>query len=952
MQQVIAGTYEIVREIGAGGAGVVYLARHLRLNKDVVLKADRRTLSSRPETLRREVDALKNLSHTYIPQVYDFLVEDGVVYTVMDYIPGESLDKPLARGERFSQAQVIQWAFQLLEALCYLHSRAPHGILHGDIKPANIMLTPQNTICLIDFNIALALGEKGAVRVGFSRGYASPEHYGVDYAGTAATQGVGTSATTVVEETPETVLADSAWHGVSSGADGHKTILLDVRSDIYSLGATLYHLFTGVRPAQDAREVVPMSAKEFSPGVAAIIWKAMAPNPNDRFQSAAEMLQAFDSLYSEDSRTKRHRRRKLAAAGILTALFLAGGCSAFVGLRQMEQRQNAYALAEYSASALRAGDVEGAVAYALEALPAERTIWDAPYTAQAQKALTDALGVYDLSDGYHAMGTLRLPSEPLKLLLSPEGGRLASLYAYEVAVYDLETGRQLAVLEAEPSALSDVRFLDEDRLLYAGAGALRAYDLTAGQELWAGGPATSVVVSADGSRAAAVYRSEHQAVLYDTETGAVVQTVSFGDRSQHVAINDSFADPEDDLLALNRDGTKLAASFSDGTLAVYDLEDPSRDLELLDPHLYAQFDGGFSGAYFAFSAYGEGGSLFAVVDTAQLAQTGGFAGQSPFLVQADESGIAVALEDVLVLLDPVTGEQTEVAYTQGDPIRAFSRGEAYTMVATEGQACWFFRGAEAISHFSSQESCDFIGAAGDYAVVGSRNTPAVQLQRLESRQETQVLAYDAAYAHDEARVSADGSTVMLFRYDGFRLYHRDGRLLAEVALPDPEQVYDQQYRREAEASWLEVLYYDGTMRRYSAADGALLSEERLAPPDPSLYEEFYTDTLRITAPLHGTPVAYDRETGEEIAALEEDDYLTYVTQVGMWVMTEYITAQGERYGLLLNERCETLAYLPNLCDIVGDTLYFDYLGTLRTSRVYSLRELIALGESEIGGRVQ
>ena len=171
MAQIIAGTYEILEEIGAGGGGIVYRGRHLRLGKTVVLKADKRTLSARPEALRREVDALKNLSHTYIPQVYDFVEESGTVYTVMDYIEGESLDKLLGREERVPQAQLVRWARQLLEALCYLHSRPPHGILHSDIKPANIMLTPEGDIRLIDFNIALALGEEGAVRVGFSQGY-------------------------------------------------------------------------------------------------------------------------------------------------------------------------------------------------------------------------------------------------------------------------------------------------------------------------------------------------------------------------------------------------------------------------------------------------------------------------------------------------------------------------------------------------------------------------------------------------------------------------------------------------------------------------------------------------------------------------------------------------------------------------------------------------------------
>ena len=241
MSQIIASTYEIIKQIGSGGGGLVYLGRHLRLGKWVVLKADRRTISAKPETLRREVDALKNLSHTYIPQVYDFVVEGETVYTVMDYIEGESLDKPLRRGERFSQAQVIQWAIELLEALCYLPSRPPHGILHSDIKPSNIMRTPQNDICLIDFNIALALGEEGAVRVGFSRGYASPEHYGVDYSGVNVTQrGEDDVLTSLPTERPETVLPGASSQSGSTGS-GRRTVLLDVRSDIYSLGATLYH---------------------------------------------------------------------------------------------------------------------------------------------------------------------------------------------------------------------------------------------------------------------------------------------------------------------------------------------------------------------------------------------------------------------------------------------------------------------------------------------------------------------------------------------------------------------------------------------------------------------------------------------------------------------------------------------------------------------------------------
>ncbi len=162
--KIIGSTYEILEEIGSGGGGIVYLGNHIRLGKKVVLKADKRKITTHQELLKKEVNVLKELSNDYIPQVYDFFEEDGVVYTVIDYVPGESLDKPLKRGEKFSQAQIITWAKQVLNALVYLHDPSKHGdppkgYIHSDIKPANIMRRPDNSICLIDFNIALALGE-------------------------------------------------------------------------------------------------------------------------------------------------------------------------------------------------------------------------------------------------------------------------------------------------------------------------------------------------------------------------------------------------------------------------------------------------------------------------------------------------------------------------------------------------------------------------------------------------------------------------------------------------------------------------------------------------------------------------------------------------------------------------------------------------------------------------
>src|SRR5699024_7203312 len=137
--------------------------------------------------------------------------------------------------------------------------------------------------------------------------------------------------------------------------------------------------------------------------------------------------------------------------------------------------------------------------------------------------------------------------------------------------------------------------------------------------------------------------------------------------------------------------------------------------------------------------------------------------------------------------------------------------------------------------------------------------------------------YDPAFEHDEARVSADGQTVMLFSYKQFRICSPDGSILAEVQIPDAEDVYDQQYIREGDLSYFEVTYKSGRMLSYDAETGELISETVAEIPDMTLYEEFSIDNFRIEAPLHGVPQVYDSETGKKICQLDEDAYLIYIT---------------------------------------------------------------------------
>lgn len=958
MAQVIAGLYEIQNQIGAGGGGVVYLGRHVRLDKQVVLKADKRTLSVGTEKLRREVDMLKNLSQTYIPQVYDFVQEDGVVYTVMDFIDGESLDKLLGRQQIPTQPEVIKWSCQLLEALKYLHSQPPYGILHGDIKPANIMLRPGGDICLIDYNIALALGEDGAVKVGFSRGYASPEHYGADYVSSNRPAAVGPVSSvvvsqtvdddkTLVEEDPDKTLVENDANYHKNTDSAQRGIKLDVRSDIYSLGATLYHLISGRRPAQDALQVVPLGPDVCSPAVSAIIQKAMAPEPSKRYQSAEEMLAAFLRLHKNDKRVVRRKKRIIASTAVLTATFLAGGVCAFVGLKQLEQRQTALALAEYSANALAEGNVSSAIAQALQAMPTGESILEAPVTAQAQKALTDALGVYDLSDGFNALDVVELPSAPFDIAMSPQGTYAAAVYAYEVAVYDTATQQKLATLPTQDSALSDVIFTDETHIVYAGDRGVTAYDLGSQKVLWTGEVATTLAVSADSQVVAAVNRDEDRAVIYNVATGEKVAERSFDGLHMAVAVNDIFADPGSNLFALNGDGSMLAVSFHNGGLMIYDIAHPENDLIVYEESEYRQFSGGFCGDYLAFAAEKSGEALFGLADVAAGTYLGGAESQDAFLLQTDEQGIYLANGNLLVHMDPDTLEETEIAYTDNVTITNFSIGEEYVLVATDDNCFSFYdSGANLMSTESSNENCDFVSLAEGYAVVANRNEPAMRLMQLENHSDALLLSYDARYYHDEARISQDRKTAMFFSYQNFRICDMRGNILAEAELPDADYIYDQQFRKSEEGSWLEVIWYDGTRRCYSATDGSVISEEVGEAPSKDLYEEFFVDEYRIVSSLHSAPEVYRKDSDKLITTLEQDAYLTYVTQVGEYIITEYISTAGERYGILLDGEFEKLAYLPNLCDVMGETLVFDYQsGNLRQSRLYTLQELKTLGES-------
>ncbi len=272
--QIINGLYEVCEPIGEGGAGEVFRAWHIRLQKDVVIKRIKSHYVGRIEE-RREADILKNLKHRYLPQVYDYIQMDTEVYTVMDFIDGNTLMDYIKEGVRFDEPQMVKWTHELLEALDYLHAQKP-SIIHSDIKPANIMIDSEGTICLIDFNISFDENDMRKLS-GYSAGYASPEQL----------------------------------HKAQLFSTGGRylDVQIDARSDIFSLGASLYHSMTLKNPVKlmEAGEDLWKEPLPYSEQFINVIRKALKRNPDERYSSAALMLRDLDTMKLRDREYKKLR---------------------------------------------------------------------------------------------------------------------------------------------------------------------------------------------------------------------------------------------------------------------------------------------------------------------------------------------------------------------------------------------------------------------------------------------------------------------------------------------------------------------------------------------------------------------------------------------------------------------------------------------------------------------
>jgi len=278
LNDYLCRTFRIETELGSGGSGAVYKAWHTRLRKYVVLKITGKNPDVSDEILRNETEALKKIKNLHIPQVLDFISENNYCFTIMEYITGDSFDKLLKSNQKFSEDRIYKWYIQLASALDAIHK---HDIYHRDIKPANIVLTLNDDVCLIDFNSAYVNGNNTGT-ISRSMGYASPEQY--EYFKKCKKTKTGTNAYNMTN-------IETALHIEDCKTDlsskNNFTEISWILSDIYSLGATIYHFMTGTRPPVKPEEVSKITTMpEYSEILLKTIERSMRTNPKERFTSA------------------------------------------------------------------------------------------------------------------------------------------------------------------------------------------------------------------------------------------------------------------------------------------------------------------------------------------------------------------------------------------------------------------------------------------------------------------------------------------------------------------------------------------------------------------------------------------------------------------------------------------------------------------------------------------
>ena len=318
-----------------GGFSNLFRAHKRGLDVDVVIKRVKKVYKGKLND-QSEAKIMTALRHQYLPRVYDLkTASDGFTYTIMELIEGCTLRDYVRQRGSLDQKQVLKWTRQLCEVVDYMHTRKPKGIIHSDLKPENVMITPQGDICVIDFNASLEASE-GDVQeaIGATPGFAAPEQYNLP---------------------PERVGPDHPLRKQVLAAQGMGGV--SFRTDIYAIGALAYYMITGYAPKVWTDIVIPLERYDIQLGDAfrRVIQRAMEPRSADRYESAAQMYKALNNLSKIDNRYRSWVRQSRVAGLIIGLGLMASVLCLILGYGQLQREGDAaYLQIVTQASQLRA----------------------------------------------------------------------------------------------------------------------------------------------------------------------------------------------------------------------------------------------------------------------------------------------------------------------------------------------------------------------------------------------------------------------------------------------------------------------------------------------------------------------------------------------------------------------------------------------------------------------
>lgn len=284
--------YKIIGKLGAGAMAIVYKAKQLSLDRIVAVKILPRRFSENPDYVQRfykEGKAAAKLNHNNIVAAYDVGEAGGYHYFVMEYVEGKTLYEDLAKGKIFSEEEAIGIITQVARALAHAHAR---GLIHRDVKPKNIMINPAGIVKLADLGLARATDDVQLAKSEAGKAFGTPYYI-----------------------SPEQIRGE---------------IDIDARSDIYSLGATFYHMVTGRVPfdASTPADVMRKHLKEplvppdhintlLSAGVSEVIEVMMAKQKQERYASAEELLTDLDAVSKGEPPLRARKKFNISSLGEL-----------------------------------------------------------------------------------------------------------------------------------------------------------------------------------------------------------------------------------------------------------------------------------------------------------------------------------------------------------------------------------------------------------------------------------------------------------------------------------------------------------------------------------------------------------------------------------------------------------------------------------------------------------